>query len=121
MRKLDDVFKQNVNGLCYGNRVLLPFAAHILKVAVEDDLIMDFSTNKKGAEYFIKEDFTEIYFHDFESLKDVVSKFEVIKMVIVEKGNDPFDLNNHRKISVDILENHKTKIEELDKDSIFIE
>ena len=121
MSKIDDALKNNQHGLHYGNRLFLPFPVDILKVSVEGDLIMDFSTSSEGAEYSIHDDYTEIYFHNYKSLEEVVTKYEVIKMVVVEKGKNLFDFKTHRILNVDILENHKTEIKEIDDDQIFVE
>ena len=121
MRTLDEVLQNKVHGLYYSKRVLLPFAANVLKAIIENDIITDFSRTKSGAQYRIKDSFTEIYFFDYPELSEVVSKYEKIKLVIVEVGKDVFDFNNHRKIGLDIQENHKVEIEEIDDDILFIE
>ncbi len=121
MRKLNDVIKNKIDGLYYGNRVLLPFICDILKAVIENDIIMDFSTSNKGAEYFKRENFTEVYFHDFENLNEIVGKFETIKLVVVENGDDIFDLANHKKLALHLQKNHKLTIEETNEDILFIE
>jgi len=121
MKSLKEVLNNKDFGLFYGNRILLPFAAEILKAVIERDIIMDFSTSDKGAKYTISNDYTEIYFYDYKNLLDVVSKYEMIKLVVVEKGKNIFDLSNHKKISLHLVENHKLTIEELNDDSLFIE
>lgn len=121
MRTIDEALKSKLNALHYGNRLLLPFVVDILKAGVENDIIMDFSTNKSGAEYFQHDDFTEVYFHDYKSLEEIVGKYEVIKLIVVEKGKDIFDKNNHRKITVDLFEHHKAVINEINDEQIFIE
>jgi len=121
MRTIDEVLKSEIKALHYGNRILLPFIADILKAGVENDIITDFSTKHSGAEYTKRDDFTEIYFHDYKSLIEVVSKYEVIKLIVVEKGKDLFDVNNHRKITIDLFEHHKAEIKEITDDQIFIE
>ncbi len=121
MRKLNDVLKNKIDGLYYGNRVLLPFAAEILKAVIEDEIIMDFSEKKEGAGYSVRENFTEIYFHDYKDLKEAVSKYETIKLVVVEIGDDLFDFKNHRRLALHLRENHKLTIEETDDNILFIE
>lgn len=121
MRTIDDVLKNKVNGLYYGNRVLLPFAAEIVKAVVEDKIIMDFGSESPEAEYTVTDDFTEIYFFEYENLSDFVSEFEIIKLVVIEKGKDIFDFNNHVKLALHLQEKHKILIEELDEDILFIE
>jgi len=121
MRTIDEVLKSKINGMHYGNRLLLPFCAEILKVSIEDDLIMDFSTEQDDAEYNINDEFTEIYFHKYKSLEEVVTKYEVIKMIVVDSKNDLFNFDDHRKISIDILPNHIAEIKEIEDDQIFID
>lgn len=121
MRTLDDVIKNKVNGLHYGNRVLLPFVCDVFKAIVENDIIMDFSSAHKGAQYIKHEDYTEIYFFDFENLSEVVSKYETIKLVVVENRKDIFDDANHRKLVLHFQEKHKLKIEETNEDILLIE
>lgn len=121
MRTIDDALKNNINALHYGNRVLLPFVVDIVKAGVENDIITDFSSKQSGAEYNKHDDFTEVYFHDYKSLIDVVSKYEVIKLIVVEKGKDLFDIKNHRKLTIDLFEHHKAEIKEITDDQIFIE
>lgn len=121
MKTLDEVIKQNAGGMYYGNRVLLPFSCYILKIGIENNIIMDFSPSNKGAFIFEQPDFTEIYFLDYNDLEENISKFENIKMIVVEKGKDLFDFKNHRKIALHPLEQHKLQIKELDENTIFID
>ena len=121
MKTLDEVLKNNLNGLHYGNRALLPFAANVLKINIENDLITDFGSSSKGAHININEDYTEIYFLEYDDLEDVITKYENIKLILVEKGKDIFDLNNHRKIALHPEDKHILKISELDKETIFID
>lgn len=121
MRTIDEALANKINGLYYGNRVLLPFIVDVLKAVIEDDIIMDFSSVKTGAYYSKHENFTEIYFYDYKNLDEVVTKFETIKLVVVEKGKDIFDFSNHRKLALHLKENHKLIIEEIKEDLLFIE
>lgn len=121
MSKIEDVLKTDKKGLHYGNRLILPFPIDILKVSIKNDIITDFSTSDVGAEYIVSDDYTEIYFHDYKSLLDTVSKYAVIKMIVVEKGVDLFDKGNHKILSIDILDNHIADIKEIHDDQIFIE
>ncbi|UCH66709.1 MAG: hypothetical protein JSW63_06175 [Ignavibacterium sp.] len=121
MYTIEEVLKNDIHGLCYQNRLILPFAAHFLKIIVNKDIITDFSLNSKGV--FIREieDFTDLYFLEYKDLNDSISKYEAIKMVIVEKGKDIFDFDNHIKLSLYLEKKHKVKIEECDHDIIFLE
>jgi len=121
MYSLDKVLKENINGLYYGTRVILPFVADILKAVIDDDIIMDFSHMSEGAYYEKHEKYTEIYFFEHENILEDVSKYETIKLVVVDDDEDMFDFKNHRRISLNPIENHKLEITELDEDVIFIE
>jgi hypothetical protein len=121
MKTIDEIIKNNINGLYYGNRVLLPFKGEILKAIIEKDIITDFSTSQKGAQYKRTDSYTEIYFHDYKELSESVSKYETIKLVVVEEGKDIFDINNHRRLILHLQEKHLLKIEEANGEILFIE
>ena len=121
MKTIDEILENEINGLYYNNRLILPFQAHFLKVIIDDEIITDFSPSSKGI--FIREesDFTDMYFLEYKHLSDAVSKYEAIKMVVVQKGEDVFDFKNHKKIAVYLEEQHKTRIEKTEDDILFIE
>ena len=48
MNTITDALKKNLSGLYYGNRVIVPFNCHFLKVVIENDIITDFSPSSKG-------------------------------------------------------------------------
>ncbi len=121
MKTIEDALKNNLFGLFYGNRILLPFNCWLLKVIIEDDILTDFSPASKSIYYNETESFTEIYFRQFRSLKEVVTKYESIKLIVVEKDKDIFDLNNHYKLVVHLEDEHKLTIEKTDEDILFIE
>jgi len=121
MFSISQVLKENKPGLYYGNRVLLPFHCTILKIVIEDDVITDFSIGDKGAYVNETPDFTEIYFIDYPDLESNISKYENIKMIVVDKAKDIFDLKTHRKIALHPEGNHILSIKELDDNTIFIE
>lgn len=121
MYTLDEVIKNKINGLCYGNRILLPFKAHFLKVVIENDIITDFSSSSKGISSINHDEYSDLYFLEYKMLSDTVSKYESIKIVLVEEGKNIFDWNNHRKIALYLTEKHKVTIEETDADILFIE
>jgi len=121
MKTIEEVIKNKLTGLHFGNRLILPFHAHFLKVIVEDEIISDFSPSAKGINIIEDEDFTNLYFLDYKELKNSISKFEVVKILAVDKGKNIFDTGNHKKIIVYLKEKHKAKIEEADEDILFIE
>ncbi len=121
MKKIAEVIKTEFRGMHYGNRLLLPFNADILKIIIENDIITDFSCSENGAQYTRTENYTEIYFHDYQNLEDIVTKYEMIKMVVVEAGDDIFNFANHKKIILRICKDHIVKIEWSPEDIIFIE
>jgi len=121
MRTIQEVFNKEVNGLHYGNRVLLPFYAEFLKIVIKDHIITDFSRVQSGAYIRNTENYTGVYFYDYEDLLEEIPKHEVIKMVIVEEGKDIFDFKNHKKIQLEIKENHCVVIKPLEEDILFLE
>jgi len=121
MYPIDEVINKKLNGLHYYNRIILPFKAHFLKVIVSSKIITDFSPKSKKIYIREKEEFTSVYFLDYKDLKDALSKFESIKMVVVEKGKDIFDFNNHIKLALYLEGEHQVKIEKCDQDIILLE
>jgi hypothetical protein len=121
LHTIDEVLKEKIHGLYYGSRVLLPFSVDILKAIIDNDILTDFSSASDGAYYEKFDNFTEIYFFDHEDILNDVSKYETIKMIVVEDGNDLFDFKNHRRISLNPIEGHKLEIEEVDDEIVFIE
>lgn len=121
MRTIEQAIKEKLNALHFGNRLILPFNIEILKIIIDADIIMDFSSKKRGAEYKSRKDFTEVYFYDYKNLSDFVTEFENIKLVVVEDDKDIFDQKNHKKILVRLKENHIAEFEEAPEDIIFIE
>lgn len=121
MKSLNEVISSKINGMYYGNRVILPFSVHLLKIVIENDIITDFGPGSKGAYVAENDDFMEIYFNDYKDLFEVITKYENIKMIVVEKGKDVFDFKNHIKIALHPEEKHKLVIEKLSEDTIFID
>lgn len=121
MKTIDEVIKSKLKGLYYGRRLILPFKAHFLKAIVDDKIISDFSPNSEGIVIVEEKDFTSLYFLDYTLLKDSVTKYEAVKLIAVDKDKDIFDTGNHKKIAVYLEENHFARIEEADKDILFIE
>jgi len=121
MKSISEVLKEKKSGLYFGNRALLPFSCHIIKLNIENDLITDFSPSDKGVHVSENPDFMEIYFYDYKDLSDVVTKFEAIKMIVVEKGKDIFNQKNHIALELHPEEHHQLRIEKLGENQIFIE
>jgi len=109
MNTIKEALDKKLNGLCYGNRVILPFKASFLKVIIEDDIITDFSTSSKGIQVREDENYTDLYFLEIKDLKESISKYENIK------------IENHKKLALYIEEKHNVKIEKTDDDILFIE
>jgi hypothetical protein len=121
VKKIEDVFKEGTIGLHYGRRLLLPFVADVLKIVIDKNIITDFNYDQSRADYNKEDYYTEINFADYDNLKTVVSEYERIKMIVVEDGDDMFDFTKHRKIALQVCDDHKIIIEELDEDTVFIE
>jgi len=121
MKTINEVLKEKKSGLYFGNRVLLPFSCHIIKLNIENDLITDFSPSDKGVHVSENPDFMEIYFHDYKDLGESVSKYEAIKLIVVEKGKDIFNTKNHIALTLHPEDNNQLRIEKLGENQIFIE
>lgn len=121
MKSVKEVLKEELTGLYYGNRVLLPFQCNFLKIVIENDIITDFSKQYKGASVRETSDYTEIYFFDYPDLESVITKYENIKLIVSEKGENIFDMEKHIKIALHPEGNHILKISELDENTIFID
>lgn len=121
MKSVEEALKQNKMALYYGNRLILPFKAYFLKVIIDNEIITDFSSGSKGIIVQEESDFTSLYFLEYKQLKDAVTHYESIKLLVVEKDKDIFDFDNHKKLAVYITEKHQAKIEETDADILFIE
>ncbi len=118
---ITNALDKKATGLFYGNRVILPFHCFFLKVIIETDIITNFSSSSKGVIVEESDSFTSLYFCDYEKLKQGVSKYESIKMVVVEKGDDLFDTNNHIKLALYLHDEHKVVIEKTDAEILFLE
>ena len=121
MKSINEILKEKKSGLYFGNRILLPFSCHILKLNIENDLITDFSQCCKGVYVSENADFMEIYFHDYKDLGEVITKFEAIKIIVVEKGKDVFNKQNHITLALHPEDDHQLRIEKLGENQIFIE
>jgi hypothetical protein len=121
MSGINEALEKKKQGFCFGNRLLLPFHGYVLKIVVNNDIIMNFSRASKEAIIGETEAFTEIYIPQHEDLKEAVGKYETIKVLIVEKDEDVFDKNNHIKLLLRLGEDHQLTIEKTDEDTLFIE
>lgn len=121
MAALNEILMSKPEGLYYGNRLILPLQGNFLKIVVNDDIITDFSPSSKDIYISENEGYTDIYFKQFKNLKDAVSKYEAIKLVLVEKGKDIFNFTNHKKIVIYLEEKHRVKIEETEENILFLE
>lgn len=118
---IDEVVSQNIKGLYYGNRLILPFKADFLKIVIDDELIVDFSMDGEKVEISEEEYFTNIYFLDEEDLAEVVTKFETIKIVAVEKKQSLFDLKCHKMLALSLEEPHFVNIKYITEEMLFID
>ncbi len=121
MKKIEDALKEKKNGLYFGNRIILPFHGYILKIVIDNDILEDFSPASKEVCINETEAFTEIYFTGEEDLREIVSKYESIKIIIAEKDKDIFNKENHLKLALRLGEDHLLIIEQAGEDTLFIE
>ncbi|KAB2909230.1 MAG: hypothetical protein LC102_00760 [Ignavibacteriales bacterium] len=116
-----ETLQNGKNGLLYGNRLVLPFKARFLTVVIENEIITDFSHASKHVALVEEDNYTSIYFFKYQSLRNTLAKYEGIKLLVVEKEDDIFDLSKHKKLMVYRTETHTATIEETDQDILFIE
>lgn len=121
MSKISEALALNKNGLHYNNRLILPFKCHLLKIMIEEDIITDFSSCSPHVDIMEYENFTDIYFKKYKDLKDELSQFENIKMIICEKDADIFDLNSHLKLILYLENDHIVRIETPSENQIVID
>lgn len=121
MKSIEEVLNKKISGLYYDNRLILPFKAYFFKVIIDKEIITDFSPSSKGINIEEEDDFTSLYFLEHKQLRDIVTHYESIKLVVVEKDKDIFDFANHKKLAVYLGEKHEARIEETDADILFIE
>lgn len=121
MKTINEILNENGSGLYYGNRILLPFKAEILKIVIDSDIITDFSKELHGASVRATDAYTEIYFYDYKNLEEELSKYDIIKVVLVQSGEDLFDFNNHIPIELSIESKHKLSIKKIGDDILFFE
>jgi hypothetical protein len=121
MGTIQEALNTNAFGLYYKNRIILPFQAYFFVVIINDDIITDFSSVSKGILKYEGNGFTDLYFLDYKNLKDSISKYENIKMILCEKEKDIFDFNNHIKLALYLEDKHKVRIEKIDSDILLVE
>jgi hypothetical protein len=109
------------SGFLYGNRLILPFKGRFLKVIVEKDIITDFSPSSKGINIVEEDYYTSLYFLEYNFLRETLSEYENIKIIVVEKDDNIFDVTKHKKLAVYKTDTHEATIEETEHDILFIE
>ncbi len=121
MKTINEVLKENSGGLVYGNRVLLPFQAEVLKIVIGSEIITNFSKQLHGAHVRVTDFYTEIYFYDYKYLEEELSQYDLIKLVCVQQDDDIFDFENHIPIELSIESKHKISIKKISSNEIFFE
>jgi len=121
MKTIKEVLNGNGSGLYYGNRVLLPFKAEILKIVIDSNIITDFSKKQHGASVRVTDNYTEIYFCDYKNLEEELTEYDVIKLVLVQQEESIFKIENHIPIELAIESKHKLSIKQIGDDKIFFE
>lgn len=121
MSIISNLQNDKLMGLVYGNRIILPFECEILKIVIDTNILTDFSPANRDALCQSRHGFTDIYFLDYKDLPEQLSDYELIKLIVVERGKDIFDFNNHIQLGVRITGSHTIEIEKLPEDSLFVE
>ena len=88
---------------------------------VEKDIITDFSPSSKGINIVEEDYYTSLYFLEYNTLRETLSEYENIKIIVVEKDDNIFDVTKHKKLAVYKTDTHEATIEETEHDILFIE
>ena len=121
MKTINEALNEGSGGLYYGNRILLPFKAEILKIVIDSEIITNFSKQLHGASVRVTDSYTEIYFLDYKNLEEELTEYDVIKIVLVQQEEDIFNIKNHIPIELAIESKHKLSIKKIGDDIIFFE
>ncbi|QOJ29544.1 MAG: hypothetical protein HRU80_11945 [Ignavibacteriales bacterium] len=121
MVSITESIATGTTGMHFGNRLIFPFHCELLKIIIEDEIITDFSQSSEDIDLGYGEGFMDIYFLGYKNLSEEVSRYETIKFIAVEKGEDIFDEKKHLKFVVYLKEKNKTLIESAGKDILFFE
>lgn len=119
--RIDFIVNNKINGLYYNNRLILPFSAIFLKIIIEDDIITDFSSESKDVEIINHSSYTEIYFKRIKDLREEMSKYEFIKLIVAEDVDSLFDIKKHKKLVLYLENDHKVRIEYPNENQIIVE
>jgi hypothetical protein len=121
MATVKEALEQGKSGMYFDNRLMLPFVCDFIKVIADKYMITDFSPHQEGISIVEHKDFTDVYFNDFKRLRDVISKYEHVKLLVVEKEDDIFDTSKHVKLAIYLEDRHHAKIETTDQDILFVD
>ncbi len=113
MKTIKEVLEQDLKGMHYGGRVLLPFCAHIFSAVIVKKAIMEEGKDLEytaNFTYRINDDFTEICFGDYDNLYEHLSEDDAINLLAVEKGKDVFDVENHAQIALHLKDKNLVDI-----------
>ena len=121
MKTINEVLNGNGYGLYYGNRILLPFKAELLKIVIDSEIITNFSKQPHGAQVSVTDNYTEIYFCNYKNLEEELTEYDLIKVVLVQQGEDVFNYENHIPLELAIESKHKLSIKRISDDNLFFE
>ncbi len=121
MNSVQKAIEEKKHGIYYNNRLILPFKCEFLKIIFEDYIITNFSSTSPDVEIIEHENFTDVYFKKYKDIQTELSKFENIKLILCEKGDDIFDFSRHIKLLLYIENEHIIRIELPDNNHIIID
>ncbi len=113
MKTIKEVSERNLNGMHYGGRILLPFCVHVFKAVIVKKAIMEEGKDLEytaNFTYRINEDFTEVCFGDYDDLYEHLSEDDAINLLVVEKGKDVFNVENHVRIALHLKDKNLVDI-----------
>ena len=105
---IEECIAEGRKGFTVGNRISLPFLLDPIRILItqptslvgSETIVTDFSPTSKVVSIIEKEDRTDIYIKPVEDLQERFGHWKgKIIVTCCNKGDDIFDLSNHKRLS----------------------
>ena len=112
--------KNNRKGFHIGNRIILPFKCHLIKLIADSDIVTEFS-GSDDIQISQSPKNTSVYFTERGAIRSMIDNYKVVKLIACEEDSDLTLVDNHIKLVCEIDSNHVVLIYEPNEDMLFIE
>ena len=112
--------KNNRKGFHIGNRIILPFKCHLIKLIADSHIVTEFS-GSDDIKITQSPKNTSVYFTERGAIRSMIDKYKVVKLIACEEDSDLTTADNHIKLVCEIDSNHVVLIYEPNEDMLFIE